>query len=158
MTDRLLPLRPVVAAAIVDAQVNPSRLLCTARAYPTQLRGLFELPGGKVEPGEDPESALLREIQEELGATISLGAELLPPPGIGVQTSPNQWQWPILEGRTMRVWWATILPGQVAEVGDSHLEARWVPWEDVLDLPWLPTNRPIVTQLLAERVGKATFK
>ena len=46
--------RPVVAAAIVDSLRAPTRLLCAARAYPPQLRGRYELPGGKLEHGEAP--------------------------------------------------------------------------------------------------------
>ena len=58
--------RPVVAAAIVDSLSAPTKLLACSRAYPQELRGQFELPGGKVEDGEDPTVALAREIAEEL--------------------------------------------------------------------------------------------
>ena len=60
--------RPVVAAAIVDSLSEPTMLLACSRAYPQELRGQFELPGGKVEEGEDPTVALMREITEELVA------------------------------------------------------------------------------------------
>ena len=59
--------RPVVAAAIVDSLSEPTMLLACSRAYPQELRGQFELPGGKVEGAEDPVEALTREIIEELG-------------------------------------------------------------------------------------------
>ena len=68
----------MVAAAIVDSFQRPTQLLCTARAYPAKLRGFYEFPGGKVEVGEDPRHALKREVAEELGVTISLGAEVRP--------------------------------------------------------------------------------
>ena len=54
--------RPVVAAAIVDSLSAPTKLLACSRAYPQELRGQFELPGGKVEDNEDPVQALAREI------------------------------------------------------------------------------------------------
>ena len=60
--------RPVVAAAIVDSLSDPTMLLTCSRAYPQELRGQFELPGGKVEDAEDPVAAPTREIAEELGA------------------------------------------------------------------------------------------
>ena len=50
--------RPVVAAAIVDSLENPTVLLACSRAYPEELRGLFELPGGKIEDGEDAVGAV----------------------------------------------------------------------------------------------------
>lgn len=94
-------LRPVVAAAIVDSLTHPTALLCAARAYPEELRGLFELPGGKIEPGENPQDALLREIREELSVDITLGPEVL--------TADGDW-WPILHDRRMGVWLAEITP------------------------------------------------
>ena len=68
--------RPVVAAAIVDSLSEPTMLLACSRAYPQELRGQFELPGGKVEDNEDPVTALEREIEEELGARIRGGARV----------------------------------------------------------------------------------
>lgn len=54
----------VVAAALVD---RDGRVLLQQRAVGRQMAGLWEFPGGKVEPGERPEEALIRELQEELG-------------------------------------------------------------------------------------------
>ena len=93
--------RPVVAAAIVDSLSEPTLLLACSRAYPQELRGQFELPGGKVEDGEDPTVALTREIAEELGARLTIGERVCPEGG--------QW-WPILGGRVMGVWLAEVAP------------------------------------------------
>ena len=54
----------VVACALVDAD---NRVLITQRPEGKALAGLWEFPGGKVEPGETPEAALIRELEEELG-------------------------------------------------------------------------------------------
>ena len=54
----------VCAAAVRDAE---GRVLVARRVRPAHLAGLWEFPGGKVEPGESPEVALIRELQEELG-------------------------------------------------------------------------------------------
>ena len=97
--------RPVVAAAIVDSLSDPTMLLACSRAYPQELCGQFELPGGKVEDNEDPVEALTREIAEELGACLTIGERVCPEGG--------QW-WPILGGRVMGVWLAEVAAGSPA--------------------------------------------
>ena len=57
----------VVAAALVDAE---GRVLIAQRPEGKSLAGLWEFPGGKVEPGETPEAALIRELDEELGIAV----------------------------------------------------------------------------------------
>lgn len=59
-----IPTLLVVAAALVDAD---GRVLLQQRAAGRQMAGLWEFPGGKIEPGERPEAALIRELREELG-------------------------------------------------------------------------------------------
>ena len=137
--------RPVVAAAIVDSLSAPTTLLACSRAYPQELRGQFELPGGKVEDNEDPVKALEREIVEELGARLTVGARVCPVGG--------QW-WPIVGGRVMGVWLAEVAPGSPSpRVGASHLEARWVPLADLAALPWIVADFPIVEAVVV-RCGR----
>ena len=64
----------VVAVALVDGQ---KRVLLQQRAANRAMAGLWEFPGGKVEEGETPEAALVREIEEELGLTLD-PADLVP--------------------------------------------------------------------------------
>lgn len=144
-------LRPVVAAVIFQdtagesvirsasgnsgvSGVSELKILAAARAYPAPLRGLFELPGGKVEPDEDPRSALLREIREELGCRIALGAAVL--------SLDEDGGWPILNGRRMFVWLARAIDEPV--LGADHLELRWVNEVEAGTLSWLEPNVPIV--------------
>ena len=68
MTDTPLPTVLVVAVALIDVD---GRVLIAKRPQGKSLAGLWEFPGGKVEPGERPEAALIRELQEELGVTVS---------------------------------------------------------------------------------------
>jgi 8-oxo-dGTP diphosphatase len=64
---RSRPLLLVAAAALYDSR---GRVLITQRPQHKQLGGLWEFPGGKVEPGEAPEHALVRELKEELDLTV----------------------------------------------------------------------------------------
>ena len=72
----------VVAGAVLDGD----RMLLAQRDYPEAVAGLWELPGGKVETGESPEEALVRELCEELDVVVSVGAPLRdvvrPKPGL----------------------------------------------------------------------------
>ena len=140
--------RPVVAAAIFDRLPHPSALLCASRSYPEDLRGLFELPGGKVEEGEDPVRGLVREIDEELGCALVVNQPVLSPEG--------PW-WPILAGRVMAVWGCTLAdPSQQLTPGRSHLELRWTPLDEVLGLPWIPADLPIVQAAIEQYSSAAT--
>lgn len=62
----------VVAGAVIDGRL----LLLAQRSYPADLAGLWELPGGKAEPGETPAQALRRELREELGIDVEIGQPL----------------------------------------------------------------------------------
>jgi 8-oxo-dGTP diphosphatase len=67
------PIKQVVCAVIRDKE---ARILLTRRAPGQHLEGHWELPGGKVEPGESLEAALERELLEELGLVVTVGEEL----------------------------------------------------------------------------------
>lgn len=131
----------IVGAAILDDVALPSNLLVARRSAPVALAGLWEFPGGKVEPGEQPEQAIHREIVEELGVQIKLGDELL-------ATDPAGW--PLRGNAVMRVWFAAIESGSPQTLED-HDELRWMPLADsagLLELPWISADVPIVLELL----------
>jgi mutator protein MutT len=64
----------VVTAAVIE---RDDRLLVTRRPQGTHLEGYWEFPGGKCDPGETHEACLARELREELGASATVGAEIL---------------------------------------------------------------------------------
>lgn len=133
-------LRLVVGAAIVDDLATPTRVLAARRTEPAPLAGGWELPGGKVEPGESPMLALHREIQEELGVRIRTGE---PVPG----PRPSR-TWPLGDRYEMLVWFAVVEEGS-PEALEDHDELRWLTRATVRDVPWLPADRPIAEAIAA---------
>ncbi|MFF0831829.1 MULTISPECIES: (deoxy)nucleoside triphosphate pyrophosphohydrolase [unclassified Streptomyces] len=132
MTDRTV----VVGAALLDA----GRLLAARRSAPPELAGRWELPGGKVEPGECPEDALTRELAEELG----IDAE-------PVERVPGEW--PLKPPYVLRVWTARLRPGSAAPRPlQDHDELRWLTPERLWEVPWLDQDVPAVREVAA-RLG-----
>jgi 8-oxo-dGTP diphosphatase len=121
--------RVVVGVALTD----PAGRVLAARR-PT---GGWELPGGKVEPGESEPAAAVRECAEELGVRVEVDARL---PG----------SQPCGAGYLLRVWTGRILAGTPQR--REHAELRWVAHDELAGLAWLPADRPFV-RLLAERLG-----
>jgi 8-oxo-dGTP diphosphatase len=122
----------VVAAAILDGH----RLLAAQRARPASLAGSWELPGGKVEPGESAAAALVRECEEELGARIEL-----------IDRMPGLYPLGSTGGRLV-VWTARVADGepQPRALAD-HLAVRWLEPEDWDSVGWLPADRPVIADL-----------
>jgi 8-oxo-dGTP diphosphatase len=130
MTDRIV----VVGAALLD---GAGRLLAARRSAPPELAGRWELPGGKVEKGETPEAALVRELREELGVDTE-----------PVEHVPGEW--PLKPPYVLKVWTARLLPGS----GDpkplqDHDELRWLTPGEIWDVPWLDQDVPAVRAVLA---------
>lgn len=125
------------------AILRDGRLL-TARRRNGAYAGMWEFPGGKIEPGESSQDALRRELQEELGVEVEVGEPLHQPDG-------NPW-WPLAHGLTMVVHVCALTRGEPTS-GPDHDLVEWV--EPALvgdDRPWIPADLPIVSAL-ADRMA-----
>lgn len=129
----------VVGAVVVDDLRQPTRFLAAQRAYPAQLRGQWEFPGGKVEPGEVPQAALARELREELDIVVKIGVEVTPDTPLST--------WPLKPGLEMRVWLVSTDRPEIRP-GTSHMQVKWVTPVQALDLNWLAPDLPIVRQII----------
>ena len=120
----------VVGAALI--RDDPPSVLASRRTEPPRLAGLWEFAGGKVEPGETDEQALVREVREELGVEIAVGARL-------------GGDLPIGETAVLRVYLARIVAGELTLV--DHDEHRWLTADQLDDVPWIPVDLPLVAEL-----------
>jgi 8-oxo-dGTP diphosphatase len=118
----------VVGAAII----RDGRLLAAQRAEPAALAGGWEFPGGKVDPGESDQEALIRECAEELGVRVELKDRI-------------GGEWPLGPESLMRVWTAELVEGEPRAL--EHLALRWLSVEELYDVEWLPGDLPVVAAL-----------
>jgi 8-oxo-dGTP diphosphatase len=123
----------VVAAALV---AEDGRVLLQRRAAGRAMAGLWEFPGGKVEPGERPEAALVRELGEELGIAVS--PEALVP--CAFASADNEGRHMLLLLFTCRTWRGT--PAAL----DAEALA-WIRLEEMRALAMPPADRPLVDLL-----------
>jgi 8-oxo-dGTP diphosphatase len=121
-----------VVGVVGAAVLRDGRVLASRRTQPPRLAGLWEFPGGKVEPGEDDGSALVRELREELQVEVEVGDRLGDDLPIGATA-------------VLRVYVCRLLSGEPALV--DHDEHRWLGADDLLDVPWIPVDLPLVEQL-----------
>ena len=126
----------VVGAAIV----RDGRVLAARRTAPASAAGRWEFPGGKVEPGETEAESLVREIAEELGVRVSVGAWLA-----GEQ--------PIGDRYLLRVALARAEEGEPTPT--EHDLVRWLTGDELDDVDWLDSDRPFLHELagLLNRLG-----
>lgn len=121
--------REVVAAAIVA----DGRLLLAQRRTPAELAGLWELPGGKVDPGETPAQALRRELREELDVDVIAGNR------IGADV-------PLAGGLVLRAYVAEIESGTPRAI--EHSALQWVTARELAEVDLVHNDRVWLPDLL----------
>jgi 8-oxo-dGTP diphosphatase len=122
----------VVCGVIAD---DEGRFLACLRPAGKHLGGLWEFPGGKVEAGESPQAALVRELREELGIDVEVGHALDPV------------EWAYERGRIR------LLPYRCRIVGGvprplEHADLCWRAPSEFHSLSWAPADLPVLDQLL----------
>jgi 8-oxo-dGTP diphosphatase len=125
-----MPNQIVVAGALIAGRT----LLVAQRARPPELAGRWELPGGKVAPGETDREALTRELAEELGIAVTVGARL----GDDVA---------LYEDTTLRAY-LVRQTGQGNVHAHDHRALRWVGATELDQLDWVPADRAWLPALI----------
>ena len=130
--------RIVVAGAVIRSEAGPA-VLVAQRQRPPELAGRWELPGGKVVPGETEPAALARELAEELGLdadAVVVGERV----GDDVELDT---------GMTLRAYRVSLTRGEPRP--DDHRALRWATAVELPEIDWVPADRawlPALTTLL----------
>ena len=124
-----------VVAAIIH---HDGAYFATQRGY-GEFEGMWEFPGGKIEPGESREDALKREIQEELGVDIYI-KELL---------CTTEYDYPTFH-LTMHCYLCSVASGEI-ELRE-HKSAQWLTAETLDSVEWLPADEKIIVMLQAKNL------
>ena len=119
----------VVAAVIRDGE----KVFATQRGY-GEFKDGWEFPGGKIEPGETPQEALIREIKEELDAEISVGALI----------GTIEYDYPAFH-LSMDCFWCELKSREF--VLREHEAARWLSAEGLETVDWLPADIKLIDQI-----------
>ena len=123
----------VVAAIICDDMKEKNKIFATARGY-GELKGGWEFPGGKVELGETPQQALIREIIEELVTEIKVG-ELI---------DTLEYDYPTFH-LSMDCFWAEVKAGHL-ELKEAEA-AKWLTKDQLDSVTWLPADILLIDQI-----------
>ena len=124
----------VVAAIIKDVNEQGKEIIFATRRGYGDFKGGWEFPGGKIEEGETPKDALVREIKEELDIEISVG-ELI---------DTIEYDYPTFH-LSMDCFLAKIISGEL--VLKEHEAAKWLTKEELDDVDWLPADVTLIEEI-----------
>jgi 8-oxo-dGTP diphosphatase len=127
----------VVGAVVVSS----GKVLCVQRGPHGTLPGLWEFPGGKIEPGETAQEALRREIAEELECQVSVGDK--------VTTTRHEYAFGIVH---LTTFYCELIDGSPRL--SEHADMAWRDPADLRDLAWAPADIPAI-QLIEQRFREA---
>ncbi|MCR5370584.1 MAG: (deoxy)nucleoside triphosphate pyrophosphohydrolase [Clostridium sp.] len=132
-----------VAAALIRSADEQGRavLLATQRGY-GDYKDWWEFPGGKIEAGETPEEALVREIREELAANVTVDGYL----------TTVEYDYPGFH-LSMDCFWCSLREGHLTLL--EHEAARWLPIRHLRQVKWLPADILVVDAIEDTPGGKA---
>lgn len=125
----------VSAAVICDSFENRTRIFATARGY-GEYKGLWEFPGGKVEPGESPKQALMREIKEELDVSVEVGEFI----------DTVEYDYPAFH-LSMDCFFCVVKEGSI--VLKEADDGKWLKKSELHSVPWLPADTELVDKIAA---------
>lgn len=123
----------VVAAVICDSMDEKKQIFATARGY-GEFKGQWEFPGGKVEAGETPQQALVREIKEELETDIKVG-DLI---------DTIEYDYPTFH-LSMDCFWCEVIRGELKLLEAES--ARWLTKDTLYEVQWLPADLGLIEKI-----------
>lgn len=129
----------VVAAVICDALSEKKRIFATAKGY-GEFKGQWEFPGGKIEPGESPQQALEREIEEELDTKIQVGDMI----------KTIEYDYPTFH-LSMDCFWCEVVKGELTL--KEAQEARWLTKNELYEVQWLPADIVLIEEIEKQMRG-----
>lgn len=121
-----------VVAGIIEDKAS-GKILATERGY-GEFLGKWEFPGGKIEPGESREAALVRELREELAIDVKIEKFV----------GTVEYDYPKFH-LTMHTFLCEVANGKLTL--REHMAARWLSRKELTDIDWLPADREIATSL-----------
>lgn len=122
-----------VVAAVIRCE---DKIFATARGY-GEFKGQWEFPGGKIEPGETPQQALVRETKEELETDIKVG-ELI---------GTIEYDYPAFH-LSMDCFWCEVIEGKL--VLKEAEDAKWLSKDELDSVQWLPADITLIERLKRE--------